>query len=246
VRLEAMRTDFVANISHELRTPVGALALLAETLQGEREPETIDRLAGKLEIEALRVSNMIDDLLELSRIEVEGARRDRVPVEAVIGEAVDRVHAAAEQRGIVIEKLRPDEPSVVAGDRQQLVSALTNLVDNAVKYSERGGRVTVSEVREGDEIVLTVADEGMGIPDRDLDRVFERFYRVDRARSRTTGGTGLGLAIVRHVADNHGGSIGVSSREGVGSTFTLRLPAWEQHQHRSVVVRPVADLEATP
>ena len=245
VRLEAMRTDFVANISHELRTPVGAIALLAETLQGERDPETIDRLAGKLEREARRVSDMIDDLLQLSRIEVEGARRDRVPVDAIMGEAVDRVQAAAEQRGISIERVGTGNGSTIAGDRQQLVSALSNLVDNAVKYSENGGRVTVSEGREGDEIVLVVADEGMGIPDRDLDRVFERFYRVDRARSRATGGTGLGLAIVRHVADNHGGSITVSSREGVGSTFTLRLPAWD-HANRSIVVRAGADREAMP
>lgn len=244
VRLEAMRTDFVANISHELRTPVGAIALLAETLQGERDPETIDRLAGKLEREARRVSNMIDDLLQLSRIEVEGARRDRVPVDAIIGEAVARVQAAAEQRGIGIERVRSGNGSMIAGDRQQLVSALSNLADNAVKYSESGGRVTVSEARDGDEIVLVVADDGMGIPDRDLDRVFERFYRVDRARSRATGGTGLGLAIVRHVADNHGGSITVSSREGVGSTFTLRLPAWD-HSGRSTVVRAGVDQAAT-
>ena len=245
VRLEAMRTDFVANISHELRTPVGAIALLAETLQGERDPETIDRLAGKLEREARRVSDMIDDLLQLSRIEVEGARRDRVPVDAIVGEAMGRVQAAAEQREISIERVRTGNGSTIAGDRQQLVSALSNLVDNAVKYSENGGRVTVSEGREGDEIVLVVGDDGMGIPDRDLDRVFERFYRVDRARSRATGGTGLGLAIVRHVADNHGGSITVSSREGVGSTFTLRLPAWD-HANRSIVVRAGADREAMP
>ena len=225
-RLEAMRTDFVANISHELRTPVGALALLAETLQGERDAAIIDRLAGKLETEALRVSRTIDDLLELSRIEVDGAHRARVSVDVVVGEAIDRVRVAAEHRAITIERRDHGSSLAVPGDRQQLVSALTNLIDNAVKYSEPCSVVTVDFDLDGDSVVIVVADQGMGIPTADLDRVFERFYRVDRARSRTTGGTGLGLAIVRHVADNHGGSVSVTSREGIGSTFTLRFPAW--------------------
>jgi two-component system, OmpR family, sensor histidine kinase SenX3 len=225
-RLEAMRTDFVANISHELRTPVGALALLAETLQGERDAEIIDRLAGKLETEALRVSRTIDDLLELSRIEVDGAHRARVPVDAVVGEAIDRVRVAADHRAITIERQDHGSSLAVPGDRQQLVSALTNLIDNAVKYSEPGSVVTVEHDVDGGNVVIVVADQGIGIPTADLDRVFERFYRVDRARSRTTGGTGLGLAIVRHVVDNHGGSVSVTSREGIGSTFTLRFPAW--------------------
>ena len=136
-------------------------------------------------------------------------------------EALDVRH-----RAITVERRSHGSSLAVPGDRQQLVSALTNLIDNAVKYSEPGSVVTVDFDLDGDSVVIVVADQGMGIPTADLDRVFERFYRVDRARSRTTGGTGLGLAIVRHVADNHGGSVSVTSREGIGSTFTLRFPAW--------------------
>lgn len=225
VRLESMRTDFVANISHELRTPVGGIALLAETLEGERDPHVVDRLADKLVVEAHRVSRTIDDLLELSRLEVEGARRDDVVIGVVVAEAVDRVRSAAEHRDIRVDVDERGRSLHVRGDRRQLVSALTNLVDNAVKYSEPGSTVEVHAERLDDDLVVTVRDHGVGIPPADLDRVFERFYRVDRARSRGTGGTGLGLAIVRHVATNHGGTVTVESVEGVGSAFTLRLPA---------------------
>ena len=224
VRLESMRTDFVANISHELRTPVGGIALLAETLEGERDPHVVDRLAGKLVVEAHRVSRTIDDLLELSRLEVEGARRDDVVIGVVVAEAVDRVRSAAEHRGICVDVGQPGRSLRVTGDRRQLVSAVTNLVDNAVKYSDPGSTVEVHAELVGDEVALTVRDHGVGIPPTDLDRIFERFYRVDRARSRETGGTGLGLAIVRHVATNHGGRVTVESAEGNGSAFTLHLP----------------------
>ena len=229
-RLESMRTDFVANISHELRTPVGGLALLAETLDGERDPHVVDRLAGKLLVEAHRVSRTIDDLLELSRLELEGARRDEVVIGVVISEALDRVRSAAEHRGIRIDVGDKGRALRVTGDRRQLVSAVTNLVDNAIKYSDPGSTVEVHAELTGDalaghELELTVRDHGVGIPPTDLDRIFERFYRVDRARSRETGGTGLGLAIVRHVATNHGGAVTVESAEGVGSAFTLRLPS---------------------
>lgn len=224
VRLESMRTDFVANISHELRTPVGGLALLAETLQGETDSHVVDRLSSKIVVEAHRVSRTIDDLLELSRLEVEGADRDDVVIGVVIAEAVDRVRSAAEHRNIRVDVDESGRTLHVSGDRRQLVSAVTNLVDNAVKYSETGSTVEVHAGLMGDAVAVTVRDHGVGIPPDDLDRIFERFYRVDRARSRETGGTGLGLAIVRHVATNHGGTVTVESQEGVGSAFTLTVP----------------------
>ncbi len=225
-RLENVRRDFVANISHELKTPVGALALLAETMLDEDDPDVTRRLAERLAAEAFRVGNTIDDLLELSRLEVAtGLAADTVSVAQFVADAVERVRGAAEQRGIEIEVEEAPVRLTVLGDRRQLVSAVTNLVDNAVKYSEPGSAVAVRARTDGVWVDVTVRDHGMGIPRRDLERIFERFYRVDRARSRETGGTGLGLAIVRHVASNHRGEVRVESREGVGSTFTLRLPA---------------------
>jgi two-component system sensor histidine kinase SenX3 len=224
-RLEAVRRDFVANISHELKTPVGALALLAETLLVEDDAEVAHRLTERMLAEAFRVGRTIDDLLELSRIEAdEEARRVDVPVHLVIAEAVDRVHPAAEQQGITIEVDEPPKRLAVSGDRRQLVSATYNLLENGVKYSDRGSSVHVRARTDGRWVDIEVEDHGIGIPRRDLERVFERFYRVDRARSRETGGTGLGLAIVRHVASNHAGDVRVESTEGEGSTFTLRLP----------------------
>jgi two-component system sensor histidine kinase SenX3 len=225
-RLEAVRRDFVANISHELKTPVGALGLLAETLSGEDDPEVSRRLALRMQTEAFRVASTIEDLLQLSQIEAtELPTREVVTVEAVIGEAVDRTRPAAELRDVktVVDEL-PRRLSVV-GDRRQLVSAVANLCDNAAKYSDAGSEVRVAATTDGTWVEIAVTDQGIGIPARDLERVFERFYRVDRARSRDTGGTGLGLAIVRHVAQNHEGEVRVASREGEGSTFTLRLPA---------------------
>ena len=223
-RLDAVRTDFVANISHELKTPVGALAVLAEALADEDDLSVVNRLAGKMVDEAHRAATVIDDLLELSRIELGGrAVSDPVDVSVVLRDAAVRSLAAAEQRNIRIDV---DEPSgvTVLGDRRQLVSALSNLIDNAVKYSEQGSEVWLTASVVDGFVGLHVSDRGVGIPTRDLDRIFERFYRVDRARSRDTGGTGLGLAIVRHVANNHEGDVQVQSIEGEGSTFTLRIP----------------------
>lgn len=223
-RLEAVRRDFVANISHELKTPVGALGLLAETFLAEDDPVVARRLAERMLTEAFRVGRTIDDLLELSRIEAGEAGHDEVPVHLLLAEAVDRVRPAAEQRGIAIELTDPTPRLTVAGDRRQLASAVFNLLDNAVKYSDPQSSVQVQAHTDGRTVAIEVADHGIGIPPRDLERVFERFYRVDRARSRETGGTGLGLAIVRHVAHNHRGEVSVTSTEGQGSTFTLRLP----------------------
>ena len=225
-RLDAVRTDFVANISHELKTPVGALSVLAEALAEEDQPEVVHRLADKMVHEAMRVGRTIDDLLELSRIELGGeAVKDVVAATMVISESVLRAQPLAERCGIRVEVLEPSDRIRILGDRRQLVSALGNLVENAVKYSEPDSRVEVSASSDGTWVELKVRDFGMGIPQKDLDRIFERFYRVDRARSRETGGTGLGLAIVRHVATNHGGEVAVSSVEGEGSLFTLRIPA---------------------
>jgi two-component system sensor histidine kinase SenX3 len=225
-RLEAVRRDFVANISHELKTPIGALGLLAETLSSEDDPAVAKRLAERMQSEAFRVSRTIDDLLELSRIEAEEAPpREPVPVNLVVAEAVERVRSAADNAGIEFRVEEPPRRLTFLGDRRQLTSALANLLENAVKYSDRGSEVAVRIRTDGSMVDVIVQDHGIGIPARDLERVFERFYRVDRARSRETGGTGLGLAIVRHVASNHGGEVSVESREGEGSTFTLHLPA---------------------
>ncbi|MEO7429954.1 MAG: ATP-binding protein [Acidimicrobiales bacterium] len=224
-RLEAIRRDFVANISHELKTPVGALGLLAETLLAEDDPAVTRRLTERMQHEAFRVARTIDDLLELSRIEADPeAMREDVLVSTVLAEAADRVRGAAEQQGIALDVEVSAAPATVSGDRRQLVSAVYNLLDNAVKYSDPGSSVAVRSETDGRWIDLSVEDHGIGIPRRDLERVFERFYRVDRGRSRETGGTGLGLAIVRHVAGNHAGEVRVESREGEGSTFTLRVP----------------------
>jgi len=224
-RLEEIRRDFVANVSHELKTPIGALGLLAETLTVEPDPVVAQRLASRIHTEAFRVSRIIDDLLDLSRIESEETPpREPIYINLVMAEAVERVRAAAEQRGITIELDEPDPPIHVVGDRRQLVSAIHSLLENAVTFSYEDAVVKVSGTQAAGEIRLSVADTGVGIPTRDLERIFERFYRVDHGRSRSTGGTGLGLSIVRHVASNHQGRVEVDSREGEGSTFTLVLP----------------------
>jgi two-component system, OmpR family, sensor histidine kinase SenX3 len=345
-RLEEIRRDFVANVSHELKTPMGALGLLAETLVSEPDPEVAQRLAGRIHNEAFRVSRIIDDLLDLSRIESEEAPpREPVLVNLVMADAIERVRATADQRGIEIVLHEPSPPVAVMGDRRQLVSAMHALLENAITYSYDNSKVVVNgavhrtnpnlshpsvsqgsheapalndidtgqhvdlsalaeaqaadtlalenraeaapevvrsdsvepvftpeileqytpptqaealanaatgtsgpppgaeaegasvssspetvssapswRIEERDSVRLSVQDHGVGIPARDLDRIFERFYRVDHGRSRETGGTGLGLSIVRHVASNHQGRVEVASREGDGSTFTLVLP----------------------
>jgi two-component system sensor histidine kinase SenX3 len=224
-QLEEVRRDFVANVSHELKTPMGALGLLAETLLAETEPEVSRRLAQRIHSEAFRISRIIDDLLDLSRIEnEESPPREPVLVNLVMAEAAERVRSAAEQREVEIKLEEPSPPVAVLGDRRQLSAALYNLLENAVKFSYEGGVVEFTGIVDGNDVVIAVADKGLGIPTRDLERIFERFYRVDHGRSRSTGGTGLGLSIVRHVANSHSGSVHVDSREGEGSTFTLRLP----------------------
>ena len=247
-RLDDVRRDFIANVSHELKTPMGALGLLAETLMDERDKDVASRLAERIHHEAFRVSRIIDDLLDLSRLESElGEPNDPVPVNLAIVEAVDRVRSSAEHRSIRLDVEELDPPATIIGDRRQLVSALHALLENAITYAPEGSVVSITgEIAEADAstnpegrptatadatvvlsgpvVRLSVIDRGLGIPTNDLERVFERFYRVDRGRSRETGGTGLGLSIVRHVAANHHGTVEVESREGEGSTFTLVLP----------------------
>ncbi len=225
-RLEEIRRDFVANVSHELKTPIGALGLLAETLTAESDQAVAQRLASRIHTEAFRVSRIIDDLLDLSRIESEEAPpREPISVNLLMAEAVERVRSAAEQRRITIELDEPVPSIHVLGDRRQLVSAIHSLLENAVTFSYEDGLVRVAGGQSNGEVQLSVIDNGVGIPARDLERIFERFYRVDHGRSRDTGGTGLGLSIVRHVASNHQGRVEVDSREGEGSTFTLVLPS---------------------
>jgi two-component system sensor histidine kinase SenX3 len=215
----------VANISHELKTPLGALAVLAETLADEPDEAVMRRVADRMVIEAHRAADTIDDLLELSRIELgEEPVRDEIDLVEVVPEAIARAERLAALNNIEIDALGLPDRVNIRGDHRQLVSALGNLVENAVKFSEPGSSVQVRVRAQGDWAELMVADRGIGIPATDRDRIFERFYRVDKSRGRETGGTGLGLAIVRHVASNHGGEIQVSSTEGEGSTFVLRIP----------------------
>jgi two-component system sensor histidine kinase SenX3 len=221
-----VRTDFVANVSHELKTPVGAISVLAETIEGETEDELVLRLVRRMIIESERMSRTIDELLELSRIEMGGEMLSApVDLNDVISEAIDRAQPLANRQGVTIAFEKSITDSLINGDHFQLVSAVSNLVDNAVKYSDKDDLVTVSLTTVDGSVEVQVADQGIGIPMASLDRIFERFYRVDRARSRGTGGTGLGLSIVRHVVTNHGGEVNVRSREGEGSTFILRFPS---------------------
>ena len=224
-RVESVRRDFVANVSHELKTPIGALTLLAETIAAADDPEAARGLFDQMVREADRLARIVDDLLDLSLIEAQEApTRERVPLRVLLDEAVERVRALALAKGIPIVYEPPTDDIVIACDPIQLVSAFTNLLDNAVKYSDEHGSVEVGTMDEHESVAIWVRDRGIGIPSRDLERVFERFYRVDRARSRATGGTGLGLSIVRHVAQVHGGDIVVDSIEGEGSTFRITLP----------------------
>lgn len=223
-RINTVQTDFVANLSHELKTPIGAVAALADSLSGETETEVVWRLAERIVTESHRMSRIVDDLLDLSRVEFGGTEEwTDIDLATVLVEVVSTNQYAAKRQGLGLS-LTGSAELLVRGDRSQLVSVFSNLVDNAIKYSEIGGIVNVSSTIKGEEIMVSVTDHGIGIAERDQKRIFERFYRVDKARSRATGGTGLGLSIVRHIVLEHGGAIDIRSEEGVGSTFTVRLP----------------------
>ncbi|MGH3866518.1 MAG: sensor histidine kinase [Pseudonocardiaceae bacterium] len=227
VRLEATRRDFVANVSHELKTPVGAMALLAEAvLDAAEDPHEVRRFGTKILNEANRLGTLVTELIALSRLQ--GAERlpelATVEVDKVVHEALDRCRLAAESANI---RITVDPPSglLLNGDATLLITALSNLLNNAVSYSSGGSPVSVSRRLENGFVEIAVTDRGLGIAHEHQERVFERFFRIDQGRSRSTGGTGLGLAIVKHVAANHGGEVELWSKPGVGSTFTLRIPA---------------------
>jgi len=234
-RVEAVRRDFVANVGHEIKTPVGALTLLTEAaLDARDDPDAVQHFLARMQREAQRLSRLVQELLDLSRLQ--GGEAQPVPVDvwmdAVVEEALDRTRSVADAKGIRLVR-GGDVGLVVRGSEQQLVTALSNLLDNAVAYSANGTQVAVTLQRRDDAIEIAVTDQGIGIAESDQQRIFERFYRVDPARSRATGGTGLGLAIVKHIVGNHGGEVSVWSRPGAGSTFTVRLPA--------VVTEPAAE-----
>lgn len=228
-RVARVRRDFVANVSHELKTPVGALQLLAEALLDatDKDPAAAIRFAERIKHESSRLGRLVSELLELSRLQ--GAEPlpepEPVDVDKITAEVVDRTKTPASAKEMQVV-FRGTRGLTVYGNENQLVTAVVNLVENAIAYSPEATEVTVTTSTSGDGYVeIAVADQGIGIEPRDLDRIFERFYRADRARSRATGGTGLGLAIVKHISTNHGGRVTVESTVGVGSTFTLRLPS---------------------
>ena len=226
VRLEATRRDFVANVSHELKTPVGAMALLAEALlQSCDDPDVVRHFGSRILHESTRLGSLVTELIALSRLQGAEAlpQLDVVDVDDVVAEALRRSQLSAEAAGIAVTADRPSGLEV-KGDRTLLVTALSNLVENAIAYSSPGSPVSVSRALRGGQVEVSVTDRGIGIPVEHQERVFERFFRVDPARSRSTGGTGLGLAIVKHVAANHDGGVRLWSRPGTGSTFTLRVP----------------------
>ena len=225
-RLDSMRRDFVANISHELKTPIGALSILAEAvLEASDDPAAIKKFASRMQLEATRLSELVQEVINLSRLQDEDPLRNAevLDIAAIAKEAIDESRLAADKQSIEI--VFQENPScLVLGDKNQIRMAMSNLIKNAINYSPASTRVGIGVECREDLVEFTVTDQGVGIPEKDLERIFERFYRVDPARSRETGGTGLGLSIVKHVAGNHGGDISVWSLEGQGSTFTLRLP----------------------
>jgi two-component system sensor histidine kinase SenX3 len=228
-RAEAVRRDFVANVGHELKTPVGALSLLAEAIeQAADDPDAVQRFAGRIAHEADRLSRLVRELIDLSRLQGGEPLPELEPVEVdrVVAEAVDRTRTAARAKNLEIA-VGGEHELVVRGVEGQLTTAVTNLLANAVAYSTGENRIAVAARARSGFAEIAVTDSGIGIPRKDRQRVFERFYRVDQSRASSTGGTGLGLAIVKHVASNHGGSVSVWSEEGLGSTFTLRIPLAE-------------------
>jgi two-component system sensor histidine kinase SenX3 len=227
-RVEAIRRDFVANVSHELKTPIGALNLLAEAVaEAKDDPDAVVRFSSRMQTESERLTRLVQQIIDLSRLQNDTASEEAgvVKVDELVAEACE--HSATDAERKQIELATSMQPELlVHGDRAQLHAAVSNLVENAVTYSPESSRVAVTAERSGDDVRITVADHGIGISGEDIDRIFERFYRVDPARARSTGGTGLGLSIVKHVAASSGGRVEVWSEPGEGSTFTLVLPAW--------------------
>jgi two-component system sensor histidine kinase SenX3 len=225
-RVDAVRRDFITNISHELKTPIQALTLNSDALlEVKNEPDKVILFANKIKTQANRLNDLVQEIINLSKLQDSDPldMADQVEVIDVINEAVDQCEAVAEARNVLIDIGEVDNSTVI-GNHNQLVMAVHNLVENAINYSSDKTRVTISTKVDSQIIEILVKDQGIGIADENLDRIFERFYRVDPARSRATGGTGLGLSIVKHVVKNHGGEVKVWSAPGVGSTFAIRLP----------------------
>jgi signal transduction histidine kinase len=224
-RLDAVRRDFVANASHELKTPIASIQALAETMAdaSTQDPPSVPRFAEQLRGEVERLTRVVSDLLDLSRLEGGPAVTGSVRLDELIQEETERLGDRARRGGLELE-VKSAEPLLVAGSDRELRLMVRNLVENALQYTGPGGKIEVDVHGEDGQAVLRVSDSGVGIPSRDRDRIFERFYRVDRARSRETGGTGLGLSIVKHVVENHQGTVSVDSELGKGSTFTVKLP----------------------
>jgi two-component system sensor histidine kinase SenX3 len=225
-RLDAIRRDFVANISHELKTPIGALSILSEAvLEASDDKEAVEKFAGRMQIEAKRLTDLVQEIINLSRLQDGDPLKNAQPhsMTDLINQAIDESRLTAEKRRITLA-FQPTKDFTVLGDRSQLEMAISNLIENAINYSPDATRVAIT-LKVVDAIAeISVSDQGIGIPEKDLERIFERFYRVDPARSRLTGGTGLGLSIVKHIATNHGGDVSLWSVEGAGSTFTIRFP----------------------
>jgi two-component system sensor histidine kinase SenX3 len=231
-RVDSIRRDFVANVSHELKTPIGAIRLLSEAVHdASDDPEAVERFAGRMLKESDRLTHLVQQIIDLSRLQGDEpvAQPEPVSVDEIVGIAIDTSAIDAQAKGITVVA-GGDKGLLLNGSRDQLTVAVSNLVANAVNYSREGSSVAVAARALDDTIEIAVTDQGIGIPAGDLDRIFERFYRVDPARHRSTGGTGLGLSIVKHVAATHGGEIKVWSVEGEGSTFTLNLPRFVPHQ----------------
>lgn len=246
IRLDEVRRDFIANISHELKTPIGAISVLTEAISSSvDDPAQVRRFAEKMTTEADRLAALTADIINLSKLQADQALHmpERVSVDAIITSAVQSNTVVAESRRVTIATGEPTHLAVY-GEEPLLVMALQNLVANAVQYSPDGSRVGVGSRLVGENVEISVTDQGVGIPHEDHVRVFERFYRLDGARSRHTGGTGLGLAIVKHTAQNHGGDVTVWSQPGQGSTFTLRLPVATGDEAVSTPV-PIAEPERT-
>ena len=227
-RVHDVRRDFVANISHELKTPIGALSLLSEAVLGSKDdPESVVKFATRMQSEAKRLTDLVQEIINLSRVQDSDPLQlaQEVGVEYMIREAIDQCQISADNRNITVTYAETTHAKVL-GDRDQLIMAIHNLVENAINYSPENTKVSISTTIDTGVIDIAITDQGIGISESEQDRIFERFYRVDPARSRQTGGTGLGLSIVKHVAAKHGGEVKIWSVENVGSTFSLRLPVY--------------------
>jgi two-component system sensor histidine kinase SenX3 len=225
-RVHDVRRDFVANISHELKTPIGSLSLLSEAVLGAKDDsEAVTRFASRMQIEAKRLTDLVQEIIQLSRVQDSDPLKEAQLLSAsdIIKEALDQCRTTADSRQITLT-FQESEDGAILGDRDHLTMAIHNLIENAINYSPAETKVAVSTSIQDEIITISVADQGIGIPEAEVERIFERFYRVDPARSRETGGTGLGLSIVKHVITKHGGEISVWSSENVGSTFSIRLP----------------------